>query len=320
MGPDQPDESDVPPDGHIDRRDDEAGAARPARPSGTEAETRSRQECYDALRAADARQKSVAAQRITAEEQAATDKWNEKVTESRWIWTEYQRKWPPSERVSSDQPADPGTWRGEGNRVLERADNDQVEAACDRIADLERDKITPTMRAIESQDPDRHLVGLDKCLKGRDRIKEKVYDTVKERDHSLEDAVSLIPDAIRYTLQYRESRYTQGVWADIGRLKEQGFELHKLKNSWSKDQYKGVNTQWIDPDTGQRFEVQFHTSISFEAKQLTHDAYKRLRSHQADKFEELVLEAFQKKVAADVPVPLGATDIPHYQQRGSDAR
>ena len=76
---------------------------------------------------------------------------------------------------------------------------------------------------------------------------------------------------------------------------------------WSKDQYKGINSQWIDPESGQRFEVQFHTRISFEAKQLTHDAYERLRTHQADKFEELVLEAFQRKVTAEVPVPPGAT-------------
>jgi len=48
--------------------------------------------------------------------------------------------------------------------------------------------------------------------------------------------------------------------------------------------------------------VQFHTHISFEAKQLTHGAYERLRTQQADKFEELVLEAFQKKVTAEVPI------------------
>ena len=105
----------------------------------------------------------------------------------------------------------------------------------------------------------------------------------------------MCPDTIRYTFQYRESHYTQGVWADIGRLKEQGFELHKLKNSWSDDQYKGINSQWIDPDSGQRFEVQFHTRISFEAKQLTHDAYERLRSHQADKFEQMVLGGFPEE-------------------------
>ena len=41
---------------------------------------------------------------------------------------------------------------------------------------------------------------------------------------------------------------------------------------------------------------------------------------QADAFEELVLEAFQKKVTADVPVPPGAADIPDYPERGTDAR
>ena len=129
-----------------------------------------------------------------------------------------------------------------------------------------------------------------------------------------------MPDAIRYTFQYKEARYTQGVWTDIERLKDQGFELDKLKNSWSDDQYKGINSQWIEPDTGQRFEVQFHTRISFEAKQLTHGAYERLRTQQADTFEELVLEAFQKKVTAEVPVPPGADGIPDYPERGADAR
>ena len=105
---------------------------------------------------------------------------------------------------------------------------------------------------------------------------------IKELSFSPEEAVSLVPDAIRYTFQYDEARYTRGVWADIARLRDQGFELDKLKNSWSDDQYKGINSQWIEPDTGQRFEVQFHTRISFEAKQITHE---RLRTtpHQASR-------------------------------------
>ena len=321
MGVDLPEEADVPPEGHADRRDDQTGGGRTARPGRTQAETRSHEECYNDLRIADAKQQSVAAQRITAEEQAAADTWNEKVTESRWIWAEYQRKWPPEERRPVDTSNDPpGSWRGDGDRFLKVADNSRVEAACGLIADREREKITPALRAIESQDPDRHLIGFDDRLKGRDRIKEKVYDTAKERDRSPEDAVSLIPDAIRYTFQYRESQYTRGVWADIERLKEQGFELNKLRNFWSEDQYRGINSQWVDPDTGQRFEVQFHTHISFEAKQLTHDAYKRLRTHQADRFEELVLKAFQRKVAADVPDPPGAADIPDYPEREADVR
>jgi hypothetical protein len=321
VGVDLPEEADVPPDGHADRRDDQTGGGRTPRPGGAEAETRSHEECYNDLRKADAKEQSVTAQRIAAEEQAAADTWNVKVTESRWLWTEYQRRWPSEERRPVDTSNDPpGSWRGEGDRFLKVADNSRVEAACDLIAEREQEKITPALRAIESQDPNRHLIGFDHRKKGRDRIKEKVHDAINLLRRSPEQAVSRVPDAIRYTFQYREAHYTQGVWADIERLKSQGFELQKLRNSWSDEQYKGINSQWIERDTGQRFEVQFHTRISFEAKQLTHDAYERLRTKQADMFEDLVLEAFQRKVAADVPIPLGATDIPDHPERSADAR
>jgi hypothetical protein len=322
VGVDRPDDPDLPPDGHADNRDDQGGGVgRAARAGSGQAETRPRQEYYADLRVAVSAEESVTAQRTAAREQAAAEKWGETARESRWMWAEYQRKWPPEERPPVDRSTDsPGSWRGEGNRVLDRADNGRVEAECDRIAEREQEKISPALRATESQDPDRHLIGFEHRLKGRDRIKEKVYDGIQLLKRSPEEAVLLVHDAIRYTFQYQESHYTQGVQTDIERLKDQGFELHKLKNSWSDEQYKGINSQWIEPDTGQQFEVQFHTRISFEAKQLTHAAYERLRSQQADSFEELVLEAFQKKVTAEVPVPPGADSIPDYPERGADAR
>jgi hypothetical protein len=256
-----------------------------------------------------------------AEERVAAEKWEGKAAESRLIWSEYQRKWPPVERSSADRSTGrPSSGPGDGNRLLEPAENSRVEAECDRIARREKERISPAMRSVESQDVDRHLIGFEHRLKGRDRIKEKIYGMIKESSFPPEDAVSHVPDTIRYTFAYREARYTQGVWSDIERMKGEGFKLQKLKNSWSGEEYKGINSQWIEPDTGQRFEVQFHTRISFEAKQLTHTAYERLRTKQADVFEELVLEAFQKKVSANVPLPPGAADIPDYPERGADAR
>ena len=65
------------------------------------------------------------------------------------------------------------------------------------------------MRSVESQDPDRHLIGFEHRLKGRDRIKEKVCDNMEEFDFSPEEAVSVVPDTIRYTFQYREAHYTK---------------------------------------------------------------------------------------------------------------
>jgi len=307
---DRPDDPDVPPD----KRSDQPAHRAPA-------ETRSHEEYYADLRAAVAlRERSDPGARSKPGEQTENDpqaqpgaSWEETAELSRWMWSEYKRRWPPEERTPADRSKDvPGPWHGEGDRVLKPSDNERIVAQCDRIADLEREKITPALRAIESQDPRRHLVGLKDCVKGRDRIGEKVAKSMAEKGLSADQAISRVPDAIRYTLQYDEAQYTQGVIADIGRMKMQDFKLDILKNSWSSDQYKGINSQWIEPETGQRFEVQFHTRISFEAKQITHDAYERQRTLKADKFEGMVLEAFQKKVSAEVPIPPGATDIPDY--------
>ena len=256
-----PDEADESPDGHADRQDDVAGGGQALQPGSAEAETRNRHEYYADLRVAVSKEESVTAQRTAAEEQNASDKWSEKVTESRWMWSEYQRRWPPEDRPPVDGSDD------------DPEVDAQVDAACDRIAELERHKISPAMHAIEGQDPDRRLVGFEHRLKDRDRIKEKACAITEGLDRTAEQAVFLIPDTLRYTFQYRGAHYTQGVWTDIGRLNGQGFELHKLRNFWSNDKYNGINSQWIEPDSGQRFEVQFHTRISFEAKQITHTPY-----------------------------------------------
>jgi hypothetical protein len=291
---DRADNADISPDGPGD-------SAIPGRT--VRAETRSREEYYLSLR----EKVSIRQQAAAAEERARSENWDETAELSRQMWTEYRRRWPPADRPDGSVP-------------LDRADGDRVDAECDRVAEREREKISPALRDVADQDPDRHLIGFEHRLKGRDRIKEKVCGTIRDFDSSPEEAVSLVPDTVRYTFQYTEDRYTQGVHADIKRLQERGFELDKLKNSWSDEQYRGINSQWIDPHTGQRFELQFHTRISFEAKQLTHSAYERLRAGQPDKFEQMVLEAFQKKVTAEVPVPPGASGIPEYPERDKNAR
>ncbi len=178
------------------------------------------------MRVAVATEKSVTAQQTAAREQAAAEKWDGTAKESRWMWAEYQRRWPSEERAPVDRSADPpGSWRGDGNSFLDRAVNGRVDAECDRITGREQEKVSPALRATESQDPDRHLIGFDDRLKGRARIKEKVHGTIKDFNRSPEQAASLVPDAIRYTFQYQEARYTQGVQTDIARLKNQGFEL-----------------------------------------------------------------------------------------------
>lgn len=47
-------------------------------------------------------------------------------------------------------------------------------------------------------------------------------------DLSADDALASVKDAIRYTFQYTEDRYTQGVDADVDRLKGAGFEQRRV--------------------------------------------------------------------------------------------
>jgi len=319
------------PDHPADQPNAPAGDAKQSRRD--EIEPRSRQEAYTDLRAiTESPERTEPAGRS---EPGARSKppgnghqaqpgpsWEETKDEARWMWGRYKHHFPPEERPPVDRSKDPpGSWRADAGRYLDPPKNQRIEAECDRIADREKNEITPALHAIESQDPHRQLVGLERRLKGHDRIKEKVYDNMKAFRMPPEAAAALVPDAIRFTFQYEDARYTQGVYADIARLQGQGFKLEISKNTWSDDQYRGINSQWIEPVSGQRFEVQFHTRISYEAKQLTHPAYERIRAlPKPDKFEQMVLEAFQEKVTAEVPIPPGAADIPDHLKRGTDAR
>jgi hypothetical protein len=177
---------------------------------------------------------------------------------------------------------------------------------------IERETVTPAMRRIEAEDPDRHLAGLEHRLKQRYRIEEKVKEAVEERGHTVEDAFRMVKDAIRYTFCYSEEGYAAGVGRDCERLENAGFERFDRRNSWQHDEYKGINSRWRVPDSDQLFEVQFHTEASLAAKEETHDAYKQLRTLPEDDAVVGQLHAYQREVTAKVPVPSDALDISDY--------
>jgi hypothetical protein len=188
-----------------------------------------------------------------------------------------------------------------------------IDQGCTRVREIEEHVVTPAMRRIEAEDPNRHLVGLDHRLKGEARLTEKVRNWMDaEPTLTAEKAFSLLKDSIRYTFAYREDRYADGVEADCGRLEAEGFELVERRNSWSNDQYKGINSRWRVPESGQVFEVQFHTEASFEAKQETHWAYEKLRSSSTTEAEQDELVEYQRRVTGRVEVPPGAPGIPGY--------
>lgn len=140
-----------------------------------------------------------------------------------------------------------------------------IDEGCARVRETAETMITPAIRRIESDDPTRHLAGFENRLKGRERLSEKITTAVNERGHSVEEAFGMVKDAVRYTFCYPDNTYTEGVYADCARLENAGFECVDRQNSWSREQYKGINSRWQVPANGQLFEVQFHTMASLEA-------------------------------------------------------
>jgi hypothetical protein len=182
-----------------------------------------------------------------------------------------------------------------------------------RVREIEEKTVTPAMRRIEAEDPERHLVGLEHRLKGKDRLSEKVQKWLSAQpDLRPDDAFKLVKDVIRYTFVYSEERYTKGVYADCDRLESAGFEPVDRQNSWKEDQYKGINGRWREPGSGTLFEVQFHTQESVDAKELTHSAYERIRDPATSPGEVRDLKAFQKEVCLRIRIPPRATEIPDY--------
>jgi hypothetical protein len=253
---------------------------------------------------------------VEAAYQAAADRdaWTEAVPRLRVAWDEHKERYPERMRASPRTETD-GSWVcGEYRRLDPEQNTEASKAHADLADEADRD-ILPALRRIEAADPGRRLAGLEHMVKGEDRLKEKLADELFGKNETVRDALGEVPDAIRFTLCYEREHYADGVLADVDRLKAVGFELIKLKNLWSDNQYKGVNSQWRRLETGSRFEMQFHTPESLEAKELTHQAYERIRASEATPTERREAKAFQRQVNSLLPIPLGTDRIKDYPEK-----
>jgi hypothetical protein len=250
--------------------------------------------------------------RIEAEEPEEGAAWVEALPGLRAEWEKHEREFPERSRSAASSQAD-GSWFGDGGRRLTPEQNTDASKACEDIRTEGKEVILPAMERVEAADPGRRLAGLEHMLKGEDRLKEKIAERLRYNpDWTSKQALEEVPDAVRFTLTYSDALYADGVRTDVDRLKTEGFELVKLKNLWTKEQYKGINSQWRMPETGVRFEVQFHTLTSLDAKELTHKAYERLRNPATSAVEEVRLEDYQRRVNRQVPLPPLAFEIENY--------
>jgi hypothetical protein len=220
-----------------------------------------------------------------------------------------------------------GTWEWKGY-TLTPAESRCADLALARCRDAEgrnpdgsygEDGLTPAMRRIEAQlEHGRLAPDTEKyALKSPDRFKEKLAEMIiAEPDKSAEELASEIYDGIRYTFILDEDHYLTTTQEISSGLEESRFELGVQKNTWENDEYKGVNTRWLDPESNIRFEVQFHTEQSLGVKQLTHGAYARIHDLRASVEEREQLRDYQRTMSAEIVPPLGYESIFEFRKDG----
>ena len=248
----------------------------------------------------------------------ALDAWAEAVPKLQASWRLLKEKYGREEQPEPAPQADGGSWRGKGGRSLDAASNAEIDLGYARIREVGENVIGPAILRLAAEDPTRTLAGFDRRIKGADRLKEKVADEMRSTPGiTPNQALASIADVVRFTFAYGESAYTAGVRKDVERLEAAGFAQVERRNTWSSEQYKGINTRWREPASGVIFEVQFHTQASLEAKELTHEAYERIRSIDDENAEGIreatELKKFQRQVNSSVSIPPGVLEYEDYR-------
>jgi hypothetical protein len=203
---------------------------------------------------------------------------------------------------------------------LDKGPNKAVDDFLAKAKEAEKG-ITPNLEKLVNdlrpQFPSARLEGLEYSVKSADSLKRKVVSLTGD-NADVHSVLLEINDAVRYTMLVDDATYTAGVMKGIERLEAAGFEKIEVKNSWLKNlnenKYRGVNTTWRDPATGQLFEFQFHTQKSLEAKTIEHPWYELRRVPGTSQLEIDHAIAQGELIFADVPFPDRAIEIPPFKK------
>jgi hypothetical protein len=193
---------------------------------------------------------------------------------------------------------------------------DEAAAAAEKVFDSAKaneKKLSPRIADLIKEVPGATAAGSNFSLKTLDSLRRKVAGLHKRNgDLTPEELLGGMKDNVRYTMTFSFDDYVAGVKAAMAIMAKKYTLDHKgFKNSWAdphKD-YRGINSVWLDPSTGQRFEMQFHTMKSFEVNKAEHVYYERWRvmeAQGADPAEIAAVQAISKAMWGDVHMPLGA--------------
>jgi hypothetical protein len=212
-------------------------------------------------------------------------------------------------------------WSGEGLALV--GQNERMTRLFAGDAARFEPGITDRLRTIAEGLPTTYLDGLDHRLKEFDSLARKVATGLDDDPAiAVDRLLGNANDAVRYTFVTPDADFATASQAGLVRLTE-SFELAGFNNMFDLAHYKGINTSWRDPVSGQVFEVQFHTPESLRIKTLTHAWYEEKRLPNTTLVREADLQKMQIQEyegfvmpdrAAEVAVPPGIpqADLPPF--------
>ncbi len=155
-------------------------------------------------------------------------------------------------------------------------------------------------------------VGIEYRIKGKDSYLRKIKSKYNPTGNEYE-----VKDIIRYTYTSSPVELSEKALNAIEVHKSMGYNTLEVKNYWmvDTDPYKGINTT-IQSPSGQKFELQYHTSESFDLKNgKLHDLYEeqRLISDRSSK-EYLRLDDEMYELSDELTIPAGIERIKSHGQ------
>ncbi|MCK1326477.1 shikimate kinase [Bradyrhizobium sp. 156] len=137
-----------------------------------------------------------------------------------------------------------------------------------------------------------------------------------------EGASQLISSAVRHVFEAPDKDFAKAFRKAILSFEEQGYTEISTANWFrmSAPTFAGIKTVLATPD-GYRFEAEFHTPGSYQAKLANHDTYKELqRLRRSDAPDDRKMEQLTQRVrevCKEVAIPEGVGAISHWSIEGA---
>ena len=151
----------------------------------------------------------------------------------------------------------------------------------------------------------------DYRFKGVKSMARKLRDKSEQKGLTPEGYGPRVTDALRYTVQYDDAKFTSSYNKFTRLLQKEGYNIIEVSNTLHRTDvaYRGINLV-IKTPKGYAFELQFHTPSSFHTKEhLNHKAYEVYREPNENPQRRRAAERYCVENANKITAPPGCEKI-----------